>query len=147
MHNYNSIKFTFPRELIAEHSAGEILGMAARAAKYAVGNTVPVVGGALSGALGTLTSSLSLVKHTAGAAAFLAILAIALPMLAELFLCRMLLSLFSSCSAAWEDRAAAKVFGDFRGLWDLLLAAVAAVSVVMLMLLAIFARTAVATAG
>lgn len=32
MHNYNSIKFTFPRELIAEHSAGEILGMAARAA-------------------------------------------------------------------------------------------------------------------
>ena len=35
MHNYNSIKFTFPRELIAEHSAGEIIGMAARAAKNA----------------------------------------------------------------------------------------------------------------
>jgi len=32
MHNYNSIKFTFPRELIAERSAGEILGMAGRAA-------------------------------------------------------------------------------------------------------------------
>ncbi len=32
MHNYNSVKFTFPRELIAERSAGEILGMAARAA-------------------------------------------------------------------------------------------------------------------
>lgn len=32
MHNYNSVKFTFPRELIAEHSVGEILGMAARAA-------------------------------------------------------------------------------------------------------------------
>jgi len=31
-HSYNSIKFTFPRELIAERSAGEILGMAARAA-------------------------------------------------------------------------------------------------------------------
>lgn len=35
LHNYNSIKFTFPRELIAEHSAGEILGMAARAARNA----------------------------------------------------------------------------------------------------------------
>jgi len=35
MHNYNSIKFTFPRELIAEHSAGEILGMAACAARNA----------------------------------------------------------------------------------------------------------------
>lgn len=35
MHNYNSIKFTFPRELIAQRSAGELLGMAARAAQNA----------------------------------------------------------------------------------------------------------------
>ncbi len=32
LHDYNSIKFTFPREMIAEKSAGEILGMAGRAA-------------------------------------------------------------------------------------------------------------------
>lgn len=35
MHNYNSIKFTFPRELIAERSASEILGMTARAVQNA----------------------------------------------------------------------------------------------------------------
>lgn len=34
-HNYNSIKFTFPRELIAEKSAAEILGMTARAVQSA----------------------------------------------------------------------------------------------------------------
>ena len=45
LHNYNSIKFTFPRELIAERSAGEILGMAARAAKNAPRTAFAAVNG------------------------------------------------------------------------------------------------------
>lgn len=45
LHNYNSIKFSFPRELIAERSAGEILGMAARAAKEAPRTAFAAVNG------------------------------------------------------------------------------------------------------
>lgn len=45
LHNYNSIKFTFPRELIAERSAGEIIGMAARAAQSAPRTAFEAVNG------------------------------------------------------------------------------------------------------
>lgn len=45
LHNYNSVKFTFPRELIAEKSAGELLGMAARAARNAPRTAFDAVNG------------------------------------------------------------------------------------------------------
>lgn len=45
LHNYNSIKFTFPRERIAEESAGSILRMAANAAAAAPRTAFEAVNG------------------------------------------------------------------------------------------------------
>ena len=45
MHNYNSVKFTFPREMIAERSAADILRMTARAAQNAPRTAFEAVNG------------------------------------------------------------------------------------------------------
>jgi hypothetical protein len=56
--------------------------VAMRAAKFTVGESIPLVGGAISSMLGTLSSSLSLVKSTFGAGALVALLSLLLPVLA-----------------------------------------------------------------
>ena len=54
---------------------------------------MPVVGGAVSDALGSIVSSLSLVRGATGAFGILAVLLIALPVFAELLLWLMTLNL------------------------------------------------------
>ena len=121
--------------------------MAVRTVKYAVGQSVPVVGGAISGALGTLASSLGLVKSTLGGASFLALCLLLLPPLAELFLCRMMLSVGSTVASCAADATLCRLFSEFKGLCDLLLAAVAAVFFVFLLLIAVLSRAGLAVGG
>lgn len=121
--------------------------MAVRTVKYAVGQSVPVVGGAISGALGTLATSLGVMKSTLGGASFLAVCLLLLPPLAELFLCRMLLSLVGAVANGTEAAPLGRLFGEFRGLCDLLLAATAAVFLVFLLLLGVLGRVGIAVGG
>ena len=65
----------------------------AKGAKFLIGSFVPVVGGAVSDALGSIVSSLSLVRGATGAFGILAVLLIALPVFAELLLWLMTLNL------------------------------------------------------
>ena len=121
--------------------------MTVRTVKYAVGQSVPVVGGAISGALGTLATSLGVMKSTLGGASFLAVLLLLLPPLSELFLCRMMLSLAGGVANGTEAAPLGRVLGEFRGLCDLLLAALAAVLAVFLLLLGVLCRVGIAVGG
>ncbi len=73
--------------------AGAADSAAAKGAKFLIGSFVPVVGGAVSDALGSIVSSLSLVRGATGAFGILAILLIALPVFAELLLWLLTLNL------------------------------------------------------
>ena len=120
--------------------------LAARGARYAVGSAIPVVGGALSGTLGTLTASLNLLRATVGTGGFLAVLGMALPVLAELLLCRMALSLAGALAGLCPGGAGG-LFRRVGGVLDLLLAAVACACVLLLFLLVLLCRCAPAIAG
>ena len=73
--------------------AGAADSAVAKGAKFLIGSFVPVVGGAVSDALGSIVSSLSLVRGATGAFGILAVLLIALPVFAELLLWLMTLNL------------------------------------------------------
>ena len=62
-----------------------------KTAKFMIGSFIPVAGGALSESLGTLISSVSLLKSTVGMFAVVAIAAIILPVVLELLIWRVIL--------------------------------------------------------
>ena len=80
----------------AVNSAADTLSM--RTAKFILGTSVPIAGTALSEAVSTVTSSLSLLKSSVGIYGVVAAAAIFLPIAAELVLWRLMLMLTSSVS-------------------------------------------------
>ena len=76
------------------NSAADNLSM--RTAKFIIGSAVPVAGGVLSEALGTLTASVSLLKSSVGIYGVVACVVIFLPLLTELFLWRVGLNITSA---------------------------------------------------
>lgn len=114
--------------------------VAMRAAKFTVGESIPLVGGAISSMLGTLSSSLSLVKSTFGAGALVALLSLLLPVLAELVVLRISLSLSSLAATAMGAGSVGSICERYRGVLDLMLAAVAITGVMFLILVGIFSR-------
>ena len=69
-----------------------------KTAKFVLCSTVPIAGSALSEALTTITASMGTIKATVGVYGIVACVAIFLPLLAELFLWRVMLVLCSSAA-------------------------------------------------
>ena len=106
-----------------------------RTVKFALGSFIPLVGGALSDALGTAVSSLHLIRNTCGALCAVALLLITVPMILQLVIQR---AVFSVCQGAAEligcDREG-KMFGEMHGILGSMLALVAIVSLLFLFVL------------
>ena len=82
-------------------------GLALRTGRFLVGNFVPVVGGALSEALVTVQSSMSLLRSSVGAYGALVLVITILPVVIELCLWRLTLLVCSSVAALFGlDRSA-----------------------------------------
>lgn len=114
--------------------------VAGRTVKFAVGNAIPVVGGTVAAALGSLTASLSLVKTAFGASAVAVLCALVLPLLAELFLLRLMLSLCHSLASVMGAVGMQSLLQQLRGLYDLMLATVSMTSALFLLLCGVLAR-------
>lgn len=85
----------------ALNSAADNLGT--RTAKFIIGSAVPIAGTALSEALTTVTSAMGTLRATIGIYGVIACLAIFLPLLAELFLWRIMLNLTSGASELFSQ--------------------------------------------
>lgn len=87
---------------------------AMRAAKYAAQGIIPVVGGTVSGALGTLAAGLAYVKDTVGVGAIAVSVTAALSPLVIMLLYRLALSLAATLSGLFCSAAAVRTLGAFR---------------------------------
>ncbi len=112
-----------------------------RSLRFALGQMVPIVGGTVSGSLGTALASVALVRSTAGATVAAAVLLPLIPLLAELFLSRLALSLLSGAAGILSLEVPKRLLTGFRALFDLALAAVSISGLVFLFVAASFART------
>lgn len=114
--------------------------VAFKTVKFAVGSSIPLVGGTVSSVLGSLQASLSLLKGVFGAGSVAALLCLILPVFAELLLVRAALSVCAFVSECFGAAQSARVLSRYRAVFDFLLATVAIVSVLFLIMLAIVGK-------
>lgn len=86
--------------------------VALKAGKFLVGNSVPVIGGAVSDAISTVYAGLKVVKGTAGAAGICVMIALFAPILIRCLIYYLVLSATATVAAVTGN---AKVGGVFRG--------------------------------
>ncbi len=120
--------------------------LAAKTAKFALGNLVPVVGGTVSATLGTAAASVSVIKSTVGIGAVVTLLILTLPQLISLWYLRMCFSLCGSLAGVLSCPEIARQMKEFRALFDLLMATVAILSILFLFLVTLLSKSAVAFA-
>lgn len=125
------VSFILTTSLALQKSLASAADSAAmRGAKYAVGSMIPIVGGTISSVLGTLGSSMTLLKNSIGVGALLALLLLALPCLVYLLLARFSFSVSASVAHLVGAGSIERLLAEFRSVYDMLLA-VGAISTVM----------------
>ena len=109
-----------------------------KAAKYAASGMIPVVGGAVSGALGTLAGGLSYIKSSVGIAAVMVVVGIILSPLISLLLYRISFSVCISFLEFMDCKGGVRLFSAFRSAYDALIAVYAVSGVIYIIQIVIF---------
>ncbi len=93
--------------------AGAADSVALKTGKFLIGSGVPVIGSAVSDAIGTVYAGLKVVKGTAGAAGIVAIVALFAPILIRCFIYLLALNLASAAAVVTGNSRAGNVFRGF----------------------------------
>lgn len=96
-----------------------------RSAKFVIGTFIPIVGGALSDAMGTAQGCLRLARNVVGAYGILAAAMTCLPSIVELILWQIALSLCAAFCASFEQGKMEKMFAAASDVTGILFAALA----------------------
>ena len=122
----------------------DTLGM--KGVKYAVGNVIPVVGGAIAGTLSAVGTGMGLLRGVCGVAGIWLVALLLLPTLVELLLLRATLRLAATVASMLSCDGEARLLGDMASLHGYLAAAasICAVTFVIALALLIHSGSAVA---
>ena len=123
-------------------SRADTLGM--RGVKYAVGQMLPVVGGAVSGTLGTMADGISALRGICGVSGVILLALTLLPTLIRLLLGRLALSWATTFASMLGCDGEAKLIGEMASLYGYLAAAVAVCSVLFVLALTLLIQSGVA---
>ena len=100
--------------------------------KFLVGNLVPVVGSAISDALGAAQGSIQLIKNAVGTAGIVVVLLTFLPILIEVVLWRMALGLAAACGEIMGVGSVSKLLASFADVMAVLCAVILSVGLLMI---------------
>lgn len=118
--------------------------VAMRSGRYAIGQMIPIVGGALGGSLDTLAASLGLLRGLAGTCGVLLLLLCCLPVLCRMLLLRLLFDLGSGAAQLMGCAPESAVLAEASSLFGYMAAAVAMCTAVFLIAVGAFASCAAA---
>ncbi len=118
-----------------------------RGVKYAVGNILPVVGGAVSGTLGSVAAGVGLLRGVAGVSGVVLVALLLLPTLIQLLLLRACYQLTAAMAGMLSCDGEARLLGEVGSLYGYMAAAVSICAVGFLIALAVFAHGATAIGG
>ena len=128
------------RNMIASGSDG----LAAQTVKFALGNFIPVIGGALGDSLGAVTSGLTLIKNGTGAFGVLLILLMSLPTIISLMINNVALSMLSLVSGVLGCEFEKKLFDEAKELSGFAMALCGICALTFILSIAVFVSTNVA---
>ena len=123
-------------------SRADTLGM--KGIRYAVGQMIPVVGGAVSGSLGTVAAGVSLLRGVCGVSGMILIALLLLPTLLWLLLLGTTLRLAATAASLLSCDGEARLISEMASLHGYLAAAVSICGVAFVLALAILVHTACA---
>ena len=123
-------------------SKADTLGM--RGVKYAVGNMIPMVGGAVSGSLGAVAAGVSLLRGVCGVSGIILIALLLLPTLVWLLLLRTTLRLAATVASLLSCDGEARLISEMASLHGYLAAAVSICGVTFILALTLLAQSACA---
>ena len=118
--------------------------LAMRGVKYAVGNMIPMVGGAVSGTLGTVAAGVSLLRGVCGVSGIILVALLLLPALVQLLLLRTTLSLAATTATLLSCDGEARLLSEMASLHGYLAAAVSICGVTFILGLTMMVKGAVA---
>ena len=113
--------------------------LAAKTAKFALGSFVPMAGGLLSEAFGTVRAGMRLLRMTAGIGGILVLLLLLLPGIVPLAVYRLMLSLAGTAAELLGLSGTAALLAEVRGIAELLTAAVLGTGLLFLLAVMLFA--------
>lgn len=108
-----------------------------KTAKFALGNFIPLVGNALSDAVGTVAGSLTLIKNTCGVLGIVTVALLLLPVLLHLLLHRMVIGVAQGMAELLGCEREGRLLGDVYATLGYILAVVALSSVLFVFILAL----------
>ena len=114
--------------------------------KYAVGSMLPVVGGAVSGTLGTVAAGVGVLRSVCGVCGIILIALLLLPTLIQLLLYRATFQLAGTVAGMLRCDGEAKLLGEVASLYGYVAAVVGICSVVFVVALAVLVGGSVAVA-
>jgi stage III sporulation protein AE len=117
---------------------------AIRTIKFAAGSFIPVVGGAVGEAVRLVMGSLSYIKSAAGVIAVIVIVLIVLPVILRIFLYKMTLAVSSCISKILGCERESAFLAEMSGLLNLTLAILSACSVLFILNVTLFIKSAAA---
>ena len=118
-----------------------------RAVKFAASNAVPVVGGMASDAVGTVASSLSLIKSTVGWVGVIIIAVLTLPIIMNVLLARFGVSISETAADIIGLEGERGLLSEMCGLLGFLAAVCVIASLMFIYALALFAKSTAALGG
>lgn len=121
--------------------------LAGKTAKFAVGNLIPVVGSALAGTLGTISTSVEYIRSSVGVIGIMAVALMLLPTVVTLLMTKLAFSLASGAAEVLGCTKEAKIIGEMEGINGFLLAASCICSVAFIFMLTLFAKCSSAVGG
>ena len=123
---------------------GDTLGL--RGVKYAVGNMIPMVGGAVAGTLSTVAAGVTALRGICGVSGIILVALLLLPTLVELLLTRALLNLSATVASMLSCDGEAKLLSEMASLHGYLAAAASICAVVFMIALTLLIHSSTALA-
>lgn len=112
--------------------------------KYAVGNMLPVVGGAVSGTLGSVAAGVGMLRGVTGVCGIVLVALLLLPTLVSLLLFRFGYNLSATVASMLGCDGESRLLGEIGSLYGYMAAAVSICAVLCVLALGIFAHSAAA---
>ena len=115
--------------------------------KFAIGNIIPVVGGAVSDSLGTIGGSLSVLKSVGGNIVIIIIIILLVPTIVSLLCNRFILFLCKSVSGILGCKNEEELLGEMGSVSSMMIAFAASVGIAFIYSLTLFTKATLATAA
>lgn len=115
--------------------------MTLRSIKFASGNIIPIIGGALGEAADTFLSSVSVIRGTAGMITAVSLIIYVLPVILKIIVSKFCFNIAMVTASVFGCKKEAEILNEASGILEIALAIVSVSSIIFIIIIGIFAKS------